>query len=159
MDVGVPLTVVLNIYRIAALCRALTEIGLGEKPMWGPCWRPCAGPVLVDERHDPRRLFRRYPDWNSVAVNENAEVSTMSSPSERRLVEHHPDCPRQAFLCAVMERLVEGGSRLHSRQGRCRDPQAGGTPAGREDGAGDRPDPVLIIEDEETFIAMGLESW
>ena len=42
---------------------------------------------LLDERHGPRAgLFRLFTQiWNSVSLNENAEVVPLSSPSERRL--------------------------------------------------------------------------
>src|SRR2546421_9436327 len=63
---------------------------------------------LLDERHGPRAgLFRLFTQiWNSVSLNENAEVIPLSSPSERRLSNITP-LPRQAFLLLSLEGFSE----------------------------------------------------
>jgi len=61
-------------------------------------------PSLLDEKHGPRaglfRLFTRI--WNSVSLNDDAEVTTLPMPSERRLSNITP-LPRQAFLLSAVE--------------------------------------------------------
>src|SRR5688572_24160669 len=59
---------------------------------------------LLDERHGPRAgLFRLFTQiWNSVAVNDNSDVTTLPLPSERRLSNITP-LPRQAFLLLSLE--------------------------------------------------------
>src|SRR5471030_319703 len=44
-------------------------------------------PSLLDEQHGPRAgLFRLFTQiWNSVSLNEGADVTTLPMPSERRL--------------------------------------------------------------------------
>src|SRR5689334_23585203 len=56
-------------------------------------------PTLLDERFGPRAgLFRLFTDiWNSVSLNDNAEVTTLPLPPERRL-SNITALPRQAFL-------------------------------------------------------------
>ena len=56
-------------------------------------------PSLLDEQHGPRAgLFRLFTQiWNSVAINEDADVTTLPMPSERRLSNITP-LPRQACL-------------------------------------------------------------
>src|SRR5260370_26832685 len=65
-------------------------------------------PSLLDERHGPRaglfRLFTRI--WNSVSINHNAEVPTLSLPPDRRLSNITP-LPRQAFLPLSLEGFSE----------------------------------------------------
>src|ERR1700738_5101595 len=65
-------------------------------------------PSVLDERHGPRAgLFRLFTQiWNSVSLNENAEVIPLSSPSERRLSNITP-LPRQAFLLLSLEGFSE----------------------------------------------------
>jgi len=113
-------------------------------------------PSLLDERHGPRaglfRLFTRI--WNSVSLNDDADVATLPMPPERRLSNITP-LPRQAFLLLSLEGFPEdevayilGTDVAETR--RLADA------AGREMAAEIATD-VLIIEDE-TFIAMDLES-
>src|SRR6266480_2316235 len=113
-------------------------------------------PSLLDEQHGPRagllRLFTQI--WNSVSLNDNAEVATLPMPPERRLSNITP-LPRQAFLLLSLEGFSEeevafilGTDVAETR--RLADA------AGREMAAEIATD-VLIIEDE-TFIAMDLES-
>src|ERR1700748_2786472 len=113
-------------------------------------------PSLLDEQHGPRAgLFRLFTQiWNSVAINEGAEVATLPMPPERRLSNITP-LPRQAFLLLSLEGFSEeevafilGTSVAETRQL--------ADAAGREMAAEIATD-VLIIEDE-TFIAMDLES-
>src|SRR6185312_4712935 len=63
---------------------------------------------LLDEKHGPRaglfRLFTRI--WNSVSLNDDAEVTTLPMPSERRLSNITP-LPRQAFLLLSLEGFSE----------------------------------------------------
>src|SRR5213082_781328 len=91
-------------------------------------------PSLLDERHGPRAgLFRLFTQiWNSVAINDDSEVTTLPLPSERRLSNITP-LPRQAFLLLSLEGFSE------------------------EEVAFILATDVLIIEDE-TFIAMDLET-
>ena len=113
-------------------------------------------PSLLDEQHGPRAgLFRLFTQiWNSVSLNDNAEVATLPMPPERRLSNITP-LPRQAFLLLSLEGFSEeevafilGTDIAETR--RLADA------AGREMAAEIATD-VLIIEDE-TFIAMDLES-
>jgi DNA-directed RNA polymerase specialized sigma24 family protein len=109
---------------------------------------------LLDERHGPRAgLFRLFTQiWNSVAINDDAEVVSM--PTERRLTNITP-LPRQVFLLLSLEGFSEEEVAfiLQSDIGEVR--KLSGI-AGREMAAEIATD-VLIIEDE-TFIAMDLES-
>jgi CheY-like chemotaxis protein len=111
---------------------------------------------LLDEQYGPRaalfRLFTRI--WNSVSLNDDADVTTLPMPPERRLSNITP-LPRQAFLLLSLEGFPEqevafilGTDVAETR--RLADI------AGREMAAEIATD-VLIIEDE-TFIAMDLES-
>src|SRR5258706_15896044 len=111
---------------------------------------------LLDEQHGPRPgLFRLFPQiWNSVSLNDNAEVATLPMPPERRLSNITP-LPRQAFLLLSLEGFSEeevafilGTDVAETR--RLADA------AGRGKGGGDATR-VLIIADG-AFIAMDLES-
>src|SRR3982074_2873661 len=111
---------------------------------------------LLDEQHGSRAgLFRLFTQiWNSVALNDNADVATLSMPPERRLSNITP-LPRQAFLLLSLEGFSEeevafilGTDVAETRKL--------ADAAGREMAAEIATD-VLIIEDE-TFIAMDLES-
>jgi CheY-like chemotaxis protein len=113
-------------------------------------------PALLDEQHGPKAgLFKLFTQiWNSVALNDDAEVTTLPMPPERRLSNITP-LPRQAFLLLSLEGFSEpevafilGNDVAETR--RLADA------AGREMAAEIATD-VLIIEDE-TFIAMDLES-
>ena len=103
----------------------------------------------------PRRLFRLFTQiWNSVSLNDDAEVATLPMASERRLSNITP-LPRQAFLLLSLEGFSEeevafilGTDVAETR--------TLADMAGREMAAEIATD-VLIIEDE-TFIAMDLES-
>src|SRR5436189_5465340 len=112
-------------------------------------------PSLLDERHGPRAgLFRLFTQiWNSVAINDDSEVTTLPLPSERRLSNITP-LPRQAFLLLSLEGFSEeevayilGTDIAEIRKLT--------DAAGREMAAEIGPD-GLIIEDE-TCIAMDLE--
>src|SRR6202012_5816336 len=63
---------------------------------------------LLDEQFGARaglfRLFTRI--WNSVSLNENADVATLPMPPERRLSNITP-LPRQAFLLLSLEGFPE----------------------------------------------------
>src|SRR5258706_13613777 len=65
-------------------------------------------PSLLDEQHGPRAgLFRLFTQiWNSVSLNDNAEVATLPMPPERRLSNITP-LPRQAFLLLSLEGFSE----------------------------------------------------
>src|SRR5437868_12044557 len=65
-------------------------------------------PSLLDEQHGPRAgLFRLFTQiWNSVALNDDADVTTLPLPSERRLSNITP-LPRQAFLLLSLEGFSE----------------------------------------------------
>ncbi|MBR0708951.1 response regulator [Bradyrhizobium liaoningense] len=113
-------------------------------------------PSVLDESHGPRAgLFRLFTQiWNSVSVNDDAEVTPLPMPPERRLSNITP-LPRQAFLLLSLEGFSEEEvafilSTDVSETRRLADA------AGREMAAEIATD-VLIIEDE-TFIAMDLES-
>ena len=111
---------------------------------------------LLDERHGPRAgLFRLFTQiWNSVAVNDNSDVTTLPLPSERRLSNITP-LPRQAFLLVALEGFPEedAAAILDTDVSTLRSLVE---ESGRELAAEIATD-VLIIEDE-TFIAMDLES-
>jgi CheY-like chemotaxis protein len=113
-------------------------------------------PSLLDEQHGPRAgLFRLFTQiWNSVSLNDDADVTTLPLPSERRLSNITP-LPRQAFLLLSLEGFSEeevafilGTDVAETRKL--------ADVAGREMAAEIATD-VLIIEDD-TFIAMELET-
>ena len=113
-------------------------------------------PALLDERYGARAgLFRLFTQiWNSVALNDDAEVATLPMPPERRLSNITP-LPRQEFLLLSLEGFPEEEVAFIldidvAETRRLADA------AGRELAAEIATD-VLIIEDE-TFIAMDLES-
>ena len=113
-------------------------------------------PALLDERYGARAgLFRLFTQiWNSVALNDDADVATLPMPPERRLSNITP-LPRQAFLLLSLEGFPEEEVAFIldidvAETRRLADA------AGRELAAEIATD-VLIIEDE-TFIAMDLES-
>lgn len=113
-------------------------------------------PALLDERYGARAgLFRLFTQiWNSVALNDDAEVATLPMPPERRLSNITP-LPRQAFLLLSLEGFPEEEVAFIldidvAETRRLADA------AGRELAAEIATD-VLIIEDE-TFIAMDIES-
>ena len=112
-------------------------------------------PSVLDESHGPRAgLFRLFTQiWNSVSVNDDAEVATLPMPPERRLSNITP-LPRQAFLLLSLEGFSEEevGYILGTDVGETR---RLADAAGREMAAEIATD-VLIIEDE-TFIALDLE--
>jgi DNA-directed RNA polymerase specialized sigma24 family protein len=112
-------------------------------------------PSLLDERQRPRAgLFRLFAQiWNSVSINDNADVTASPIPPERRLSNITP-LPRQAFLLLSLEGFTEeevafilGTDTTEARKLV--------DAAGREMAAEIATD-VLIIEDE-AFIAMDLE--
>src|SRR5436305_114284 len=113
-------------------------------------------PSLLDERHGPRAgLFRLFTQiWNSVAINDDSEVTTLPLPSERRLSNITP-LPRKASLLLSPEGFSEEevafilGTDVSETRSLA-------DAAGREMAAEIATD-VLIIEDE-TFIAMDLET-
>jgi len=113
-------------------------------------------PSLLDEQHGPRAgLFRLFTQiWNSVSLNDDADVTALPLPSERRLSNITP-LPRQAFLLLSLEGFSEEevGYILGTDVAETRKLADA---AGREMAAEIATD-VLIIEDE-TFIAMELES-
>src|SRR4051812_26922536 len=63
-------------------------------------------PSLLDEQHGPRAgLFKLFTQiWNSVAINEDADVTTLPLPSERRLSNITP-FPRPAVLLFSLARF------------------------------------------------------
>src|SRR6201990_3749226 len=65
-------------------------------------------PSLLDERHGPRAgLFKLFTQiWNSVALNDDAEVATLPMPPERRLANIKP-VARQGFLLLLLEGFTE----------------------------------------------------
>jgi CheY-like chemotaxis protein len=112
---------------------------------------------LLDDRHGPRAgLFRLFTQiWNSVSLNEGADVATLPMPpSERRLSNITP-LPRQAFLLLSLEGFSEEEVAFILATDVAETRKLADT-AGREMAAEIATD-VLIIEDE-TFIAMDLES-
>ena len=113
-------------------------------------------PALLDESYGPRAgLFKLFTQiWNSVALNDDTDVTTLPMPPERRLSNITP-LPRQAFLLLSLEGFPEEEVAF------ILDTEVGETrrladAAGRELAVEIATD-VLIIEDE-TFIAMDLES-
>src|ERR1700674_4711043 len=112
-------------------------------------------PSLLDEQHGPRAgLFRLFTQiWNSVALNDDAEVTTLPMPPERRLSNITP-LPRQAFLLLSLEGFSEEEGFILGKD--VAETRRLADAAGREMAAEIATD-VLIIEDE-TFIAMDLES-
>src|SRR5258708_20173907 len=113
-------------------------------------------PSLLDEQHGPRAgLFRLFTQiWNSVSLNDDADVTTLPLPSERRLSNITP-LPRQAFLLLSLEGFSEEEVAFILSADVAEIRQLADI-AGREMAAEIATD-VLIIEDE-TFIAMDLES-
>ena len=113
-------------------------------------------PSLLDEQHGPRAgLFRLFTQiWNSVALNDDADVATLPMPTERRLSNITP-LPRQAFLLLSLEGFSEEEAAFVLSTD-VADTRRLADAAGREMAAEIATD-VLIIEDE-TFIAMDLES-
>jgi len=111
---------------------------------------------LLDETHGPRAgLFRLFTQiWNSVSVNENADVATLAMPPERRLSNITP-LPRQAFLLLSLEGFSEEEVAYILGTDVAETRKLADT-AGREMAAEIATD-VLIIEDEP-MIAMDLES-
>jgi CheY-like chemotaxis protein len=113
-------------------------------------------PSLLDEQRWPRAgLFRLFTQiWNSVSLNDNAEVAALPMPPERRLSSITP-LPRQAFLLLSLEGFSEEQVAyiLATNVAEIRKLTDA---AGREMAAEIATD-VLIIEDE-TFIAMDIES-
>lgn len=113
-------------------------------------------PTLLDEKAGARAgLFRLFTNiWNSVALNDDADVATLPMPSERRL-SNITALPRQTFLLLSLEGFSEEEVAfiLDTDVAEVR---ALADTAGREMAAEIATD-VLIIEDE-TFIAMDLES-
>jgi CheY-like chemotaxis protein len=112
-------------------------------------------PSLLDEQHGPRAgLFRLFTQiWNSVSLNDNAEVATLPMPPERRLSNITP-LPRQAFLLLSLEGFSEEEVAFILGTDVAR-PEGSPMQRGGEMAAEIATD-VLIIEDE-TFIAMDLE--
>jgi DNA-directed RNA polymerase specialized sigma24 family protein len=113
-------------------------------------------PSLLDQQHGPRPgLFRLFTQiWNSVSVNDDADVTTLPMPSERRLSNITP-LPRQAFLLLSLEGFSEEEVAFVLDTD-VREIRTLADTAGREMAEEIATD-VLIIEDE-TFIAMDLES-
>src|SRR6185369_3995672 len=113
-------------------------------------------PSVLDESHGPRvGLFRLFTQiWNSVSVNDDAEVTTLPMPPERRLSNITP-LPRQAFLLLSLEGFSEEEVAFILATDVAETRKLADA-AGREMAAEIATD-VLIIEDE-TFIAMDLES-
>src|ERR1700743_3743759 len=113
-------------------------------------------PSLLDEKFGARaglfRLFTRI--WNSVSINEDADVTPLPMPPERRLSNITP-LPRQAFLLLSREAFPEEEVAFFLGTDVAETRRLADT-AGREMAAEIATD-VLIIEDE-TFIAMDLES-
>ncbi len=113
-------------------------------------------PSVLDEQHGPRAgLFQLFTQiWNSMPLNEDAEVVTLPIASERRLSNITP-LPRQAFLLLSLEGFAEEEVAFILKSD-VADIRKLTDVAGREMAAEIATD-VLIIEDE-TFIAMDLES-
>jgi len=112
-------------------------------------------PAVLDAAPGPRvalyRLFTKI--WNSVPINEGADVADRGLPVEQRLA-HITPRPRQAFLLVALEGFSEQdtGQILEVDVPTVRHLVE---ESGRELAAEIATD-VLIIEDE-TFIAMDLE--
>ena len=113
-------------------------------------------PSLLDEQRGPRAgLFRLFTQiWNSVSLNDDAEVAVLPLPSERRLSNITP-LPRQAFLLLSLEGFSEEEVAFILATDVAETRRLADS-AGREMAAEIATD-VLIIEDE-TFIAMDLEN-
>ncbi|TAH66631.1 MAG: response regulator [Rhodopseudomonas palustris] len=113
-------------------------------------------PTLLDEQHGPRvGLFRLFTQiWNSVSLNDDTDVVTLTMPPERRLSNLTP-LPRQVFLLLSLEGFSEEEVAFILKMD-VEDVRRLAEEAGREMAAEIATD-VLIIEDE-TFIAMDLES-
>ena len=111
-------------------------------------------PSVLDERYGHRAgLFRLFTQiWNSVAINDDAGVTTLPMPPERRLSNITP-LPRQAFLLLSLEGFSEEevGFILGTDVAEAR---RLADAAGREMAAEIATD-VLIIEDEP-LIALDL---
>ena len=138
--------------------RALTGNQASGDAYVGPCWRPCfrirrCSMSSTDARAGLFRLFTQI--WNSVSLNDDAEVATLPMPPERRLSNITP-LPRQALPAAVAGRLLRRRRWRSSSAPTSPRPASFADAAGREMAAEIATD-VLIIEDE-TFIAMDLES-
>ena len=113
-------------------------------------------PTLLDEQHGPRvGLFRLFTQiWNSVSLNDDTDVVTLTMPPERRLSNLTP-LPRQVFLLLSLEGFSEEEVAFILKMA-VEEVRRLAEEAGREMAAEIATD-VLIIEDE-TFIAMDLES-
>jgi DNA-directed RNA polymerase specialized sigma24 family protein len=113
-------------------------------------------PSLLDEQRGPRAgLFRLFTQiWNSVSLNDDADVAVLPLPSERRLSNITP-LPRQAFLLLSLEGFSEEEVAFILATDVAETRRLADS-AGREMAAEIATD-VLIIEDE-TFIAMDLEN-
>ena len=125
--------------------------------MSAPCSKPCCRiPRCSTSSTGPRAgLFRLFTQiWNSVSLNDDADVATLPMPSERRLSNITP-LPRQAFLLLSLEGFSEEEVAFILGTDVAETRKLADT-AGREMAAEIATD-VLIIEDE-TFIAMDLES-
>lgn len=113
-------------------------------------------PSLLEEKYGPRTgLFRLFTKiWNSVSLNDSAEIVPAQVASEQRLSNITP-LARQAFLLLSLEGFSEEevAHILATDIAKIRELT---DTAGRELAAEIATD-VLIIEDE-TFIAMDLES-
>ena len=115
-----------------------------------------ASPKMLDSSGNKRvalyRLFTKI--WNSVPVNEKADVTEPNLAPERHLIQITPR-PRQAFLLVALEGFSEEDAAailecdLATLRGLVEE-------SGRELAAEIATD-VLIIEDE-TFIAMDIEA-
>ena len=113
-------------------------------------------PSLLDEQHGPRvGLFQLFTQiWNSISLNDNAEVTALPMLPEQRLSGITP-LPRQAFLLLSLEGFSEEEVAYILATDAAEIRKLTDT-AGREMAAEIATD-VLIIEDE-TFIAMDIES-
>lgn len=113
-------------------------------------------PSLLDEQYGPRvGLFRLFAQiWNSVSLNDDSDVVTLTMPPERRLSNLTP-LPRQVFLLLSLEGFSEEEVAFILKM-QVEEVRRMAEEAGREMAAEIATD-VLIIEDE-TFIAMDLES-
>src|SRR5262249_58787959 len=89
-------------------------------------------PSLLDERYGPRaglfQLFTRI--WNSVSLNDDADVATLPMPPERRLSNITP-LPRQAFLLLSLGSFSEPEVAFILGTDLAQTPRVGGS-AGRE---------------------------
>lgn len=113
------------------------------------------GAVLDESKGARAGLFRLFTKiWNSVSINENADVVPLHARPEQRLSNITP-LPRQVFLLLSLEGFSEGEVAF-ILDCDVKDVRNYSEMAGRELAAEIATD-VLIIEDE-TFIAMDLES-